>query len=179
MHEPPAATPASTAAVPQEGAAAFPGKFDRLRDFRQHLSQVLELAQRELILFDPDFTHWGMEEMATVARLRRFLLGSRHARLQICLHQPRHLEQGAARLQDLLRDFPHACEVWQTPRKLQELRDSFCIADARHIVRRYHADHMRGESCVDAPAACQIPLERWQQIRAESKPCLRSGITGI
>jgi hypothetical protein len=46
-------------------------------------------------------------------------------------------------------------EVRRTSPQLRQLTDSFCIADQRDIVRRFHADHFRGEAYLTGRKTCK------------------------
>ncbi|WP_338844525.1 hypothetical protein V8J88_12850 [Massilia sp. W12] len=160
------------ASAPQDG------KFDTLREFKLHLSRAVETAQYELLCLDPDFAFWGLESAQMAQLLRAFFLRRPDARIKLALHETHYLQRCPHFLRTV-QAFPLACETRQTPRKLRELRDSFCIADQRHIVRRYHADHMRGEAVFSTPEACFTPLERWRQLWDACHPCLPVFSSGI
>jgi hypothetical protein len=69
--------------------------------------------------------------------------------------------------------------VRRSSQQLRQLTDSFCIADQRHIVRRFHADHFRGEAVFDSPEDTQIALERFITIWLESWAGLYANSTGL
>ena len=79
----------------------------------------------------------------------------------------------------LLHDFGHLIECRLTSKQLRQLTDSFCIADRRDIVRRFHADHLRGEAVFDAPADIEPYAERFDTIWLESVPGLQANTTGL
>lgn len=137
----------------------------------------LEAAQATLDLFDPDFTVFPLGAPQVDALLRVFL--ARGGRLRLALHDTRHVERNASRFQRLLRDYAHLCECRATPRNLHQLTDSFAIADGRHIVRRFHSDHLRGEAAFDHPAACELSTHRFEAIWIESRPTLHPTTTGL
>ncbi len=150
--------------------------FDTRAAFQAHLGDVLARAQATLVMFDPDFVLFRLGAPDVDAILRRFL----HAGglLRLVLHDPAHLER-EARFLRLLKDYAHAIECRQTPRNLRELTDSFCIADDRHIVRRFHSAHLRGEAALDAPQQTELSRLRFDALWAESQPGLHSGVTGL
>jgi hypothetical protein len=128
-------------------------------------------------VFDPDFSIWELGSSASDAVLRRFLKAG--GRLQLVAHDGRHMEREAPRFLRLLKDYGHAIEVRRSSQQLRQLTDSFCIADQRHIVRRFHADHFRGEAVFDSPEDTQIALERFITIWLESWAGLYANSTGL
>lgn len=137
----------------------------------------IEAAQTTLDLFDPDFAVFPLGASHVDTLLRAFL--ARGGRLRLALHDTSHIERQFPRFLRLLRDYAHLCECRQTPRSLHQLTDSFCIADGRHIVRRFHSDHMRGEAAFDHPAACELPAHRFDAIWNESRTTLQPTTTGL
>jgi uncharacterized protein YjiS (DUF1127 family) len=151
--------------------------FTTRAEFVQHLASCLARAQHTLQLFDPDFAIWELGSSASDALLRRFLKDG--GRLQLVAHDGRHMEREAPRFLRLLKDYGHLIEVRRTSQQLRQLTDSFCIADQRDIVRRFHSDHFRGEAVFDSPADTQTSLERFLTIWLESGPGLYANSTGL
>lgn len=146
-------------------------------EFQQQLRLCLARARSTLQLFDPDFALWELGHSEVEAVLRQFLAGQ--GRLQLALHDPQHLERHCPRFLRLLLDYSHLVECRRTSKGLRQLTDSFCIGDARHLVRRFHSDHLRGEAVADAPAATQVCGERFAGIWEEATVVLQGGILGL
>ena len=123
------------------------------------------------------FAIWELGGSASDALLRRFLHDG--GRLQLVAHDGRRMERDAPRLLRLLKDYGHLIEARRTSQSLRQLTDSFCIADQRDIVRRFHADHFRGEAVFDSPEDTQTSLERFLTIWTESGPGLYANSTGL
>jgi hypothetical protein len=134
-------------------------------------------AGATLQMFDPDFASFPLGASDVDAALRRFLAGG--GTLQVAMHTSNHIERHCPRFLRLLRDYGHRAECRITSPALHQLTDSSCIADGVHIVRRYHSDHLRGEAAFDAPAATEVPRERFAAIWAESRPGLFPTTTGL
>lgn len=151
--------------------------FTTRAEFQQHLATCLSGAQHTLQMFDPDYSIWQLGSSATEAELRRFL----HAggKLQLVAHDGRLMEREAPRFLRLLKDYGHLIELRRTSQQLRQLTDSFCIADQRDMVRRFHADHFRGEAVFNGPQDLQISLERFLTIWIESTPTLVANFTGL
>ncbi|WP_314435454.1 DUF7931 domain-containing protein [Massilia timonae] len=151
--------------------------FDTRLDCETHFLACIEAAQATLAVVDPDAAVFPLGSTRTDTALRAFL--ARSGRLRLALHDPSHIERHYPRFLRLLRDYSHLCECRQTPRSLRQLTDSFCIGDERHIVRRFHSDHMRGEAAFDNPAACELSQHRFEAIWQESHLVLQTSTTGL
>jgi hypothetical protein len=151
--------------------------FDTRAMFQEQLRDCISRAQLKLCMFDPDFALWELGSSQMDALLRRFL--SHHGRLELVAHSNAELERHAPRFHRLLADYSHAIVCRLTAPSLKLLTDSFCVADQRHVVRRYHSDHLRGEAVYNSAPDTQVPLERFAAIWAETLPGLHSGTTGL
>jgi len=151
--------------------------FASRREFEAQLRECFSRAQLQLQLFDRDFAQWDLGSSEVDALLRRFLLGK--GRLQLVAHDNAWLERQCPRFVRLLHDFSHAIECRLSSKNLRQLTDSFCVADSRHVVRRFHADHMRGEAQFDGPADTEVCRERFAGIWAEASPGLHANTTGL
>lgn len=151
--------------------------FDTLRDATAQFLACVAAATQTLALFDPDCAIFKLGSSATDAALRAFL--ARGGSLRLALHDTAHIERHDPRFLRLLREYAHACECRVTPRTLRHLTDSFCVGDARHVMRRFHSDHARGEASFDNPAACELSLYRFEAIWLESRSALHPTTTGL
>lgn len=152
-------------------------QFASRQAFQEQLLACFGQARLRLQLFDPDFALWGLGTPQADAVLRRFLAG--HGCIELVAHSNAHLERACPRLMRLLKDFSHAIECRVTNKSLRQLTDSFCIADGKHIVRRFHCDHLRGESVFDAPADTTLCAERFMAIWAETEAGLHVSTAGL
>jgi hypothetical protein len=161
----------------EQQAAPQVCKFASRGEFGEQLRLCLSRARLHLQMFDPDFSLWELGSSAADALLRSFLAGG--GRIELVAHDNAHLERSCPRFLRLLKDYEHLIACRLTSRHLRQLTDSFCIADSRHIVRRFHSDHLRGEAAFDLPAATEISAERFVAIWAETMPGLHFGVTGL
>lgn len=151
--------------------------FTSRAQFQEQLRLSFSRAKLKLQLFDPDFAWWQLGSAEVDALLRRFLAG--HGKLELVAHSNAELEAHAPRFLRLLKDYGHAVECRLTSKNLRQLTDSFCIGDQRDLVRRYHADHLRGEAVYDSPPDTQVCSERYAAIWAETIPGLHASTTGL
>jgi hypothetical protein len=151
--------------------------FDSRSGFEVKLALCLGRARLTLQMFDPDFAWWQLGSSATDAVLRDFLRNG--GRLLLAAHSKEFLQKDAPRFVKLLADFGPQMECRVTQRQLRHLSDSFCIADGRDIVRRFHADYFRGEACFDDPESTKISAERFDAMWVETLPGLQADTTGL
>ncbi|WP_137173253.1 hypothetical protein [Massilia sp. HP4] len=151
--------------------------FDTRLDCETQFLACLEASTATLAAFDPDFAVFPLGSISIDTALRAFL--ARGGRLRLVLHDTAHIERHYPRFSRLLRDYGHVCECRQTPRGLRQLTDSFCIGDERHIVRRFHSDHLRGAAAFDDPPACELAQHRFDAIWQESQVTLQVSKTGL
>lgn len=151
--------------------------FDTRLDCEAHFHACVDAATLTLVAFDPDFAVFPLGSTSIDTALRAFF--ARGGRLLLALHDTAHIERHYPRFLRLLRDYGHLCECRQTPRGLRQLTDSFWIGNGRHIVRRFHSDHLRGEAAFDQPAACELAQHRFEAIWQESHLALQVSQTGL
>lgn len=147
------------------------------QEFGVHLRACIERSVATLHLFDPDFSVFPLGASDVDELLRAFL--KKGGQLRIAMHRPEHIERNYPRFLRLLKDYSHRIECRVTGRNLHQLTDSFCIGDELHIVRRFHSDHMRGETAFNMPKSTEISAERFSGIWAESLPGLHAATTGL
>ncbi len=152
-------------------------RFTTRTEFEGHFLACVTQSQATLSLFDPDFAVFPLGSIDLDAALRAFL--GRGGHLHMAMHQTELIEREYPRFLRLLKDYSHRIECRVTSRQLRTLTDSFCIGDGKHIVRRFHSDHMRGEAVFNAPLATEISRERFIGIWAESLPGLHATTTGL
>ena len=152
-------------------------RFDTRRELEAHWRALLKRAHGRLDLFDPDFAVHPLGAPDVETALRAFL----HAGgvLRLALHDTTHIERSCPRFLRLARDYSHRVECRQSPRSLRHLSDSFALADGLHAVRRFHCDHMRGEAAFDAPAAVELPAQRFEALWEESGTTLAPRVKGL
>lgn len=155
----------------------FALKFASRAEFQAHFRDCIARSHLTLQLFDPDFAVFPLGDSDVDALLRAFL--ARGGTIQLALHRPGHIEREYPRFLRLLKDYSHRIECRATTRSLQHLTDSFCIGDHVHIVRRFHADHLRGEAAFSLPEATELSQERFGGIWAETVATLQPTVTGL
>ncbi|MBE0625392.1 MAG: hypothetical protein IH606_11325 [Burkholderiales bacterium] len=106
------------------------------KEYLEAMERLIELAQRELRIFDADFFHLKIDTPRTHELLREFLLRGRDNRLYIAVHDPDYIRSHCPRLLELLRRFSERIFIHQTRDDAARAQDSFVLADRLHVVRR-------------------------------------------
>jgi len=147
--------------------------------FQAAVDRLLDQRGRELRIFDPDLASLRLNAPGRLARLEAFLRASRVRRIQIALHDARHLERRCPRMRALIQRFAHAIEVQRTADEIGELRDAFLVLDADHFVRRPEAHTWRGVICINDRAEASAMRSRFLEIWAASAPIVSPTTLGL
>jgi hypothetical protein len=106
------------------------------KEYRDALARLIGLAQRELRIFDPDFSDLEINSPQTYELLRSFMLRARSNQLYLVAHDTGYIRSYCPRLLNLLRQFSERMFIHQTQGEAASAQDSFVLADTLHLVRR-------------------------------------------
>jgi len=148
-------------------------------EYRQAIDVAIGLARRELIIFDHDLSAPRLEEPARIALLDAFIAGNRARRIRIVVHDPDVVTRKSPRLIQLLSRFSHQLEIRQTPENLRHLADTHVIADGEHGVRRFQYNQPRFATMLADPVGLKPWSDRFEELWAESHPCVSANATGL
>ncbi|MFC4161501.1 DUF7931 domain-containing protein [Chitinimonas lacunae] len=139
--------------------------FDTLEQYRVEIQFALQQAARRVDWFDIDLSAAGAAERASADALKRMLAGSRLARVRLLLHDDNYFHRHCPRLASLLAVYGHAFEVRLIDDSHKTERENWLLADGL-LVRRYHADAMRGEATSEGRtiAGCRQRFESMWEI---------------
>jgi len=165
--------PAHPEVVPETIAFTLPS------EYRSALDRLLALAATEVLVFDRDLADGGWNAPARIELLRAFLLGHRHSRMQIVVHDTPHIERYLPRLIVLLRDFSHKFSILRTINDARNAWDGFVIVDGRHLVHRFHLASMRGELALNTPLKARELRKRYDDILALTEPGVNATQLGL
>jgi hypothetical protein len=175
---------ATSTPPPTDGDSALPPepvheRLDTLAAQSAAIDRLVELARLSIRVFDGDLAQTGWASVARTERLARFLRGSRHARLEIIVHDTRWIEASAPRLRDLLRQFGHAMTIYRTGAGARAVADPLVIVDDRHYLHRLHLDHPRAVLGIDVPQDARPLVTRFEEIWATGEPGLTGTTLGL
>jgi hypothetical protein len=106
------------------------------KEYRDAFERLIGLAQRELRIFDADFSDLEINSPRKHELLQAFLLRGRKNQLYIALHDPDYVRNYCPRLLDLLRQFSDRMFIHQTQGEAARVQDCFLLADGLHVLRR-------------------------------------------
>ena len=148
-------------------------------EYRAACQEVLELAAREICVFDADLEQYDLGHTAQIATLAAVLRANREHTLHIALHDTRYVERRCPRLLALLQQFPLQVAIHRTLDEARRAQDSFVLADRKHVARKPVAAQSRGVLLRDDPLEGQGMRERFAQIWAASEAAFGASTLGL
>ena len=149
------------------------------KEYRDAFDRLAGLAQRELRIFDADFSDLEMNSPQKGELLRAFLLRSRTNRLLIAVHDTEYLRNSCPRLLELLRQFSDRMLIHQTQGEAARVQDCFVLADTLHILRRPVRAQPRGTLRLYDEHESQGMLLRFGEIWDSSFPAVSATTSGL
>jgi hypothetical protein len=149
------------------------------REYREGFDRIIGLAQRELRIFDADFSDLEMNSPQRSEMLRDFLLRSRNSRLYIAVHDTGYIRNSCPRLLQLLRQFSDRMFIHQTEGEAARAQDCFALADRLHVVRRPVRSQPRGTLRLEDGEECQGMHMRFSEIWECSSPAVTATTAGL
>ncbi len=143
------------------------------------IDEIIGYAKTQVQVFDIDLSTLGWNSAARMDALGRFLRRSRHARLEVVVHDTRWVEAFSARFTLLLRQFPHAVTVYRSGNEARAAMDPLVVVDRAHCMHRFHADQPRGALLVASPGEVKSLAARFDEIWATGEPGLTSSVLGL
>lgn len=165
----------------EENSAAEPERvlLSTRREYLEAMERLIGLAQRELRIFDSDFSELKIDAPRTHALMRDFLLRSRDNRLYIAVHSADYLRNYCPRLLNLLRQFSDRMFIQQTEGDAARAQDSFVLADKLHLVRRPVQAQPRATLRLNDEQEGQGIFLRFSEIWDSSIPAVTATTSGL
>jgi hypothetical protein len=151
----------------------------RRSEYLDGFGKLLQLARRELRIFDQDLSELEMNSLSRVEMLARFLRESRNRRLYIALHDVEHVAKRCPRLIKLLGSHSAAMFIYKTEGDAAKVQDCFVLADGEHLVRRPVRTQARGVLVLNDPKEGQPMRERFDAIWESSELGVSANTTGL
>lgn len=149
------------------------------REYREALELLATLAQRELRIFDPDFSDLDINSQHKCELLRAFLLRGRSNRLYLAVHDTGHIRNYCPRLLRLLRQFSDRVFIHQTEGEAASVQDCLVLADKLHFVRRPVYARPRGTLTLNDDRESQGIYLRFSEIWDSSFPAVAATTSGL
>jgi hypothetical protein len=165
----------------EEAASPLPERIllSTRREYLESLERVAGLAQRELRIFDADFSELKIDTPSTHELLHAFLLRGRDNRLYIAVHGTDYIRSYCPRLLTLLRQFSNRMFIHQTEGDAARAQDSFVIADKLHFVRRPVQAQPRAALRLYDELEAQGIYLRFSEIWDSSVPAISASTSGL
>jgi hypothetical protein len=140
---------------------------------------LISRAERELLIFDPDLSRGGYQSLNGFEALRNFLARDEQNRLIVVLHEADFFTERCPRLQDLLKTYSHAIEIYLTDDSARVAQDAFVLADRAHYLHRFHINQARFRYVLDDEVAAKPLLERFDQLLEATGSAVFASTTGL
>ena len=149
------------------------------KEYREALERLTALAQRELRIFDPDFSDLEINSPQKCEILRAFLLRGRNNRLYIAVHDTDYIRNYCPRLLNLLRQFSDRLFIHQTQGEAASVQDCLVLADKLHCVRRPVYAQPRAILTLNDDKESQGLYLRFSEIWDSSFPAVSATTSGL
>lgn len=149
------------------------------KEYREALERLAVLAQRELRMFDPDFSGLEINSQRICELLRAFLLRDRNNRLYLAAHDTDYIRNYCPRLLNLLRQFSDRLFIHQTEGESARAQDCLVLADRLHFVRRPVCAQPRAILSLNDDKESQGIYLRFSEIWESSLPAVSASISGL
>ena len=115
--------------------------FATVSEYRLAVNAVIRSANSNVYVFDTDLVDIALDDVVRYELLRTFLASGTARRLWVLLRDIQYLQQRAARMQKLMRDFSRQIEIRQVagPRET----DAFIYNDAGVCLYRPQCGHVK------------------------------------
>lgn len=143
------------------------------------IDELVGLARRSIRVFDLDLSEMGWNNPARIERIAAFLRGSREARLDIIVHDTRHIESRCARLTGLQRIFGERVTIHRTGAIARGAMDPLVIVDGHHYLHRFHIEQPRAALGILQPHAAMPLVQRFEEIWASGEPGVHGTMLGL
>lgn len=143
------------------------------------IDEMIGLAQRSIRVFDIDLSETGWNDPARIERLAAFLRTSRHARLDIIVHDTRYIESRCARLTALQRVVGEAITIRRTGPIARGAMDPLIVVDGQHYLHRFHVEQPRAALGIAQPHAAKPLNLRFDEIWTTGEPGVHGTVLGL
>lgn len=159
--EPPAETPIPESTVPVKMPLGSRAELDSA------VLMVLGAARRTLRCASADLSIFGLASRAAVELMRALLLANRANTVRLLVDDPAWIEEHAARIKLLQRDFAHALQIRVADREDSVGADRVILGDDCHALQLRDAPIVHGELWLNHVAYAQPLLaafdRRWDR----------------
>ena len=143
------------------------------------IDELIGLARLSIRVFDHNLSETGWNSPARAEKLTQFLRRSRHAKLEIIVHDTRWVEASCPRLTSLLRLFSDQVTICRTVAGARGATDPLVLVDGRHFLHRFHFERPRAALAIEEPHVARALVDRFGEIWAKGEPGLSGTVLGL
>lgn len=132
------------------------------------LDMVISAAQRQLLMFDQDFSMGHFTSVKRFDVMHAFLSKNVSSQLTIILQTTDFFTTQCPRLYHLLSMFGHKITVYETNDHAKIAKDCFILADDKAYIRRFHIDQARFTYALDDAETTASLANRFDELLQES-----------
>lgn len=132
--------------------------------YAEAINIILASAERELLIFDQDFSHGDFASKQKYALFQQFLNKSPSNHLTIVLQNTAFFQEKCPRLLDLLSIYGHKMTVYETNGSVKHAKDCFILADDQHYIKRIHIDQARFRFGLNDLATASLLNTRFKEL---------------
>ncbi|MBL8511439.1 MAG: hypothetical protein JNM52_07320 [Betaproteobacteria bacterium] len=151
-------------------------------DANAAIATVLQLAQRELCLFDISPASLADRQLGRptpIDILKKLLHADRQNRIRVVLHETQGIESELPRLVALLGLHSAQLQIHRAVGAAREAKDPLLIADDAHFWHKLHVDHPHSVVTLHNATETRPLKERFEQIWEDSEPAVSSSTLGL
>lgn len=149
------------------------------QNYEVALNQLIQKAERELLIFDQDFSKGSYSSLKRFELIRDFLAKDHQNNLVIVLQDAGYFTTKCPRLFQLLVTYSHAMTVYQANDNAKVAKDTFVIADQRHYLRRFHIDQARFKYAFDDIETISMLNMRFNELLQETSHTISMTVLGL
>ena len=164
---------------PDDIPAPLERRLDTVAAQVEALDALVASATSAIRVFDVDLAGMGWNASSRIDALAAFLRGSRDARMQVIVHDTRHLEAACPRLLGLLRQWSAAMTIYRTGAEARHAMDPLTLVDGRHFMHRFHVAQPHAVLVMNDPARTSPLQRRFDEIWATGEPGLTATVLGL
>lgn len=149
------------------------------RNYESATRLMIECAERELRIFDPDLSRGGYQSLQLHDSLENFLAKDNLNRVTMILHDSQFFYTRCPRLIELMKRYTHAMTIYLTDERGHVAQDAFVLADRGDYLHRFYVDHARFKYVHGDEVAAKPLHERFEQLLDVTSVTLSVSTTGL
>lgn len=148
-------------------------------EYATALDIVIATADRQLLIFDQDFSTGDFASVKRFDLIHAFLTKSDLSKLTIILQNSDFFTSQCPRLNQLLATFDHKLTVYEANDYAKIAKDCFVLSDDNAYIRRFHIDQSRFTYALDDEETTASLKSRFDELLQETSQTLSATKLGL